>query len=182
MPYAWFFGRKDDDKYEGFEASVDFLRDVMKKQVNFFLEKKKVFFFSTTELRVHRLTYRNHKGTLWWCIWLLARSSHGRALVCYVREPIGFTWIDTGGLWPSSILVCHYLCRVCFTSYSSQAPIRKDYPDTKPPYHWRVGYLGSTRANDGPGWMLQQARYIPTCWRVSCVGLTLERVDLSVFY
>jgi hypothetical protein len=42
MPYAWFFGRKDDDKYEGFEASVAFLRDVMKKQVNFYRK----FFYS----------------------------------------------------------------------------------------------------------------------------------------
>jgi hypothetical protein len=33
MPYAWFFGRKDDDKYDGFEESVAFLRDVMNKQV-----------------------------------------------------------------------------------------------------------------------------------------------------
>ncbi|CAO3669895.1 unnamed protein product [Umbelopsis vinacea] len=32
MPYAWFFGRKDDDKYDGFEESVAFLRDVMNKQ------------------------------------------------------------------------------------------------------------------------------------------------------
>ncbi|KAH8548904.1 serine hydrolase FSH [Umbelopsis sp. PMI_123] len=32
MPYAWFFGRKDDDKYEGFEDSVEFIKDVMIKQ------------------------------------------------------------------------------------------------------------------------------------------------------
>ncbi|KAG2171507.1 hypothetical protein INT43_008233 [Umbelopsis isabellina] len=32
MPYAWFFGRKDDDKYQGFEESIEFLRDVMIKQ------------------------------------------------------------------------------------------------------------------------------------------------------
>jgi hypothetical protein len=33
MPYAWFFGRKDDDKYQGFEESIEFLKDVMIKQV-----------------------------------------------------------------------------------------------------------------------------------------------------
>jgi hypothetical protein len=35
MPYAWFFGRKDDDKYQGFEESVTLLREVMINQVRF---------------------------------------------------------------------------------------------------------------------------------------------------
>lgn len=41
MPYAWFFGRKDDDKYDGFEESVAFLRDVMNKQVRWVIVKAK---------------------------------------------------------------------------------------------------------------------------------------------